>query len=259
MSLVTIKLQGGLGNILFQIFTTISYGKKFGKEPIFSYKNYYPVHSNIKDYEFIFNDVTFINDKINYINTYNELENFKYSEIPNYNVDLCLNGYFQSQLYFENINPIDYFNDKFIEETKQTYQFLLNKPTISLHVRRGDYLKLQEYHPIQTNEYYFSAINKIKEIENKDYNILVFTDDMNYVRENFKNDNFIFINAKDYHSLFLMSFCEHNIMSNSSFSWWGSFLNQNLNKIVIAPKNWFGKNYSHFDTSNIYIKNSILL
>jgi hypothetical protein len=89
---------------------------------------------------------------------------------------------------------------------------------------------------------------------------VVFSDDIDWCKSVFKGDNFIFItNEQDYVDLYLMSLCKNNIIANSSFSWWGSWLNKNEGKKVIAPSKWFGRAYSDWDTNDIYTKNMIKL
>jgi hypothetical protein len=87
-------------------------------------------------------------------------------------------------------------------------------------------------------DYYRNAIAEFSD----DTRFLVFSDDIQWCKENFKGDNFHFIEGeKDYVDLYLMSLCNNNIIANSSFSWWGAWLNNTPNKKVIAPKQWFGK------------------
>ena len=86
-------------------------------------------------------------------------------------------------------------------------------------------------------EYYKSAMGHFR-----GYKFVIFSDDIPWCKENFIGDNFTFIDGEeDYIDLYLMSVCEHNIIANSSFSWWGAYLNTNITKKVIAPKEWFGK------------------
>ena len=113
----------------------------------------------------------------------------------------------------------------------------INGKSISLHVRRTDYVTSNGFHPVQTVEYYNKAIETIGSYDQ----ILVFSDDINWCKENLNYDNVLFVENQDnLEDMWLMSLCDHNIIANSSFSWWGAWLNQNKDKIVIAPKNWFG-------------------
>ena len=127
--------------------------------------------------------------------------------------------------------------------------------TVSIHIRRGDYLTCGFMANLSL-DYYTKAIN---EIANKTPNIYIylFTDDPQWARENFKtNFPYEIVEAnqgKDcYKDIVLMSLCRHNIIANSSFSWWGAFLNKNNDAIIIAPKQWYNT-----PTQNRYIHNMI--
>lgn len=163
--------------------------------------------------------------------------------------NLYLDGYFQSEKFF--IKYRDDFLREFILkrdlETKE-YKEVANKinigkNTISIHIRRGDYvidIKTAKHHGILDVEYYKKALAIIN-IKNP--NIYVFSDDIDWVRENFKflPRNTYFVSKHKFTSaqeITLMSLCKHNIIANSSFSWWGAWLNKNEDKIVIAPKKW---------------------
>jgi hypothetical protein len=154
---------------------------------------------------------------------------------------------------------MDYRNEilelfKIDDETNQKlinkYGELLKLDTCSIHVRRGDYLGLQNHHPIQPIEYYQKAINLIGE----DKHFLIFSDDIKWCEENFSflnNKTFVSDNL-DYEDLYLMSMCNNNILANSTFSWWGAWMNQNENKQVIIPSKWFGISNSHLNTNDLY-------
>ena len=149
-------------------------------------------------------------------------------------------GYFQTEKYFTNRNFIlNLFEpSEFVLERIEKYKQFLGDNTCAIHVRRGDYsLDQNSKHHTKTIEWYKSAMDIIQA---KTY--LVFSDDPDYARSNFRGDNFVFISDKDYIELFLMSMCDHNIISSSSFSWWGAWLNKNPNKKVVTPSKWFGTN-----------------
>ncbi len=116
--------------------------------------------------------------------------------------------------------------------------------SISIHFRRADYLKheISETIGVQPLEYYYKAMSFIKTKVNNPH-IFIFSDDIDWVRNNLKCDlNVSYVSnneLKDYEELLLMSKCQHNIIANSSFSWWGAWLNKNDDKIVVAPKKWF--------------------
>lgn len=123
---------------------------------------------------------------------------------------------------------------------------LEQKESVGIHVRRGDFLNSQykrEIGNICTDEYYGWAIDYIK-AKYPDAFLCFFSDDIEWVRNNMKEENAIYVGRdmftqyNDWYDMFLMSVCKHNIIPNSTFGWWGAWLNRNPNKIVIAPKRW---------------------
>jgi len=149
-------------------------------------------------------------------------------------------GYFQSYKYFDNIRDElvkEFINVGYIERVKD---ILSNGVNISVHVRRGDYLKFPNVHPFPGMGYYNRNFKFFMDrFENCKFYIC--SDDIGWCKKNFGNrSNLIFLGRDEIFDLMLMKFCDHNIISNSSFSWWGAYLNNNSNKIVIAPKKWFG-------------------
>ena len=182
---------------------------------------------------------------------YNE-PNFHYNEIP-YTKDMLITGFFQSEKYFkkhkDGIVQKLYLKDIYVEQIQKKYQDVLKEDTISIHIRRTDYLHMQQYHTVLPVSYYSEALQKIG---TKGKKVVVFSDDIKWCKEKFQGDKFIFIeNNLPIVDLFLMSFCKDNIIANSSFSWWGAYLNKNPNKRVIAPKNWFGPAYN-YKTDDLY-------
>ncbi|OGU60056.1 MAG: hypothetical protein A2X64_07625 [Ignavibacteria bacterium GWF2_33_9] len=175
----------------------------------------------------------------------------KYMFLPD---NVYLEGLFQSEKFFKEIeeiirkdfilkNELDTENLKVLEAIKSTN-------SISLHIRRGDYLTnswAYEELGICEADYYKKAMDYMKsKVESPIF--YVFSDDAEWVKNNFKMDfDFIFIDANNEQSgendLILMSECNHHICANSSFSWWGAWLGKNQNKIVIAPEKWFKGNF----------------
>lgn len=155
-------------------------------------------------------------------------------------------GYWQTEKYFRNIeNKIRLafrFNENMLsEKSKITAKEIQNSNSISIHVRRGDYLYSQYqslYGNICTISYYHKAIQLIQQkYENALF--FVFSDDIEWVKKNLKINNARYIdfnnNYDSWQDMYLMSLCKHNITANSSFSWWGAWLNSNINKTVICP------------------------
>ena len=160
--------------------------------------------------------------------------------------------YYQSEKYFKKIeksirrefalkNPISEISSKWKEKIGVV------ENSISVHIRRGDYVQNQNtnaFHGICDIEYYNEALKRVAEIlNNKNIEVFVFSDDINWTKENIKFPYPVhFVSDQqipDYEELILMSLCKHNIIANSTFSWWGAWLNKNQNKIVMAPKQWF--------------------
>ncbi|GAL83782.1 hypothetical protein MYP_1010 [Sporocytophaga myxococcoides] len=165
-----------------------------------------------------------------------------------------LEGYWQSEKYFSGIENI--IREEFTlkeglsEERIGLLKEISNSNSVSIHVRRGDYISNPEankVHGICSTNYYINACNYIIRNINAP-KFYVFSDDIEYVKKSgiFGRLNDVFFvkaleNEKrnDVEEMFLMSSCAHNIIANSSFSWWGAWLNGNAEKIVIAPKVWF--------------------
>jgi len=164
-------------------------------------------------------------------------------------------GRFQEHYYLKNIRDAlldDFaFKQEIPETVKEYYSKIIESNSVSIHVRRGDYIGIKEF-DICSLKYYKNAASYIsKLIKNPVY--FIFSDDIEWIKINFTFlekyiivDNNRFDNS-DYFDLFLMTNCKHNIIPNSTFSWWGAWLNQNPNKIVICPEKWNGFNYVNTD------------
>ncbi len=170
--------------------------------------------------------------------------------------DLYLDGFWQSPKYFEDIRKIilkDFSLKVSFSSSAQKYVDMMQEGiAISLHLRRGDYInnkKVLKAYGVCSFEYYKKAIAEISsQVTNPVY--FVFSDDIQWVKENLSIDGrVIYVTGSDItdvEEVILMSKCSHNIIANSSFSWWGAWLNQNKGKIVVAPKPWFETNEKHF-------------
>ena len=156
---------------------------------------------------------------------------------------IYLEGYWQNELYFAKIrdlllrelSPISPMNDvgcAYLNRIKKCN-------SVSIHVRRGDYLNFKNIAVLDV-DYYVTAVEHIRKNVEKP-NFFIFSDDLEWCKNSLGFlDNCIYVDRTqtEIEDLKLMSFCRHNIIANSSFSWWGAWLNQNPNKIVIAPKGW---------------------
>lgn len=259
MSISTCHLMGGLGNCLFQIAAAYAYALQTGKEMILYPETHVPAHNYISLY---FNNI-FRNIKIELksppIQEYME-SNFHYTPIPYMNGDVKIHGYFQSYRYFDvyeneirKLFKIDNNTNEFI---LQKYGTLLDEHTCAMHIRRGDYVQLNDHHPVQDISYYKECIKYY----DRNTIFLVFSDDIEWCKNTFgMNERLIYIEGnRDYQDLYLMSMCKHNIIANSTFSWWGAYLNENENKKICSPKNWFGNSLSHHNTKDLYCKEWII-
>ena len=185
-------------------------------------------------------------------------KNFYYTPIPiNRTKSFMLDGYFQTEKYFkkeyQNIIRLIGLRKQqklLYKKEKKTY---FAKPTISLHFRLGDFVKLSDYHPVISLNYYINALNFIVKKTNQiDWNVIYFCEeqDNEIIQKNIsiiqeKNPSLCFIKAndklQDWEQLLLMSCCQHNIIANSTFSWWGAYFNENNEKIVCCPDVWMGE------------------
>lgn len=164
-----------------------------------------------------------------------------------------IEGYWQSFRYFEPFSNIIReelrFQTPMDAENQKLSESILATPSVSLHIRRGDYVTnthANDFHGTTSLEYYDSAIKAIyKHITEPHF--FIFSDDIEWTTQNLSIPfNATYINHNHGNMAFedmrLMSLCKHNIIANSTFSWWGAWLNTNPNKIVIAPKTWFQDN-----------------
>lgn len=171
----------------------------------------------------------------------------------NFPENTYLDGFWQSEKYFKSIESIIIQEFKPKESLNAENENWLEKiksvNSVSVHVRRGDYVSLKnakEHHGNVTKQYYQSAIKSLKE-KNRDIELFVFSDDLEWCENNLKFDistYYVDVNQQqNFHlDLYLMSHCRSNVIANSSFSWWAAWLNQNRDKTIIAPKEWFANN-----------------
>lgn len=218
--------KGRIGNILFQLATTMSVAFSNNDNPIFP---------NWEGSKYFNIPKEFFIDNINSIKTINEWKepSFSYEKIL-YKPNMNLSGYFQSEKYFRESK------DKILKYLSPRYSMPQLSMVTSIHVRRGDYTKnhLDGCFEILQKDYYDKAIEILNEQTEK---FFVFSDDISAAKAMFNGAKFIFIeNNPDYLDFALQSACNNHIIANSSFSWWAAYLNKNIHKKVIAPSKWFG-------------------
>ena len=271
MKKVGIHLHSGLGNQMFMLFNMLSY--------YIDNCDDYVIYCNTTEFktERYYWDTMFSNlkDKISYtcdIVNKNDEKEFHYNKIPEYDNDVVLKGFYQSDKYFRhNINKIKNILDidNKIANVKQEFPEYFNRKTIAIHFRIGNYYSLQNLHPIKPVQYYLNALKELanRDIMLQDYNILLFCQDIdnNIVNEYIKiiNNHYPNMNYKkvadnipDWKQMLLMSSCDNFIIANSTFSWMGAYLaNKNY---VIAPEVWFGPYYKNNKLHDLRPENWIL-
>jgi hypothetical protein len=253
-------LMGGLGNQLFQIANCLSQSKKKNATPNFRKGSWTPMQGNNSEFYLknIFNKLNFVDDIENLTRVSENSFSFSEVDIPE-NTNIEFYGYFQSGKYFENIkNEINYYfspNSEFIKKIHEKYPQINLDNTLSLHVRRGDYTNFSHIHPSIDISYISQAISLIGEYSY----IFIFSDDVEWIKNNLDLKNTIIVEGNhDYEDLWLMSLCKNNIISNSSFSWWSSYLNKNPNKKIICPSIWFGPSGPQ-DYQDVFEKNFTII
>lgn len=184
---------------------------------------------------------------------------------------IYFDGYWQSENYFIEQEAIIRQRFSFQHNTQKEppiFREAMLQNAVSIHFRRGDYIgdpKTNQYHGVCSMEYYQEAIHYIANKITKPV-FYIFSDDPNWVKENFHiNYPYFVVSPEDNYKenehadMHLMSLCRHNITANSTFSWWGAWLNQNPDKIVIAPKKWFNNRQKNQQARNLIPQNWVRL
>ena len=245
--------MGGLGNQLFQIFTVLSYSIKHNIPFTFQYSETLKIGRERPTYwnTLLQSLKLYTNTDVNIKCWYNE-PSFRFSEMPKVE-NCCLCGYFQSYKYFEE-------NKKtIIGLCELDQQRTPNRKAISMHFRLGDFKHVQEYHPLLKASYYENAMRYLEGKIGNDYVVIVFCEceDIDTVRKTIDSLNikypvtFVDDSIPDWEQMLMMSSCEINIIANSTFSWWGAYLNNSPDRVVLYPSTWFGHNLTH-DISDLF-------
>ncbi|MDB5228753.1 MAG: hypothetical protein JWN78_2946, partial [Bacteroidota bacterium] len=277
--MIKVALNGGLGNQLFQyaagralavknntklFFDVIPLYSKLQLKNIATYRKYelgiFSIDAQKNDIPFkgklfypLAKMLYFVDKYVNKLHHhYFEEKDFSFDEAVLEQPDnTYLDGHFQSEKYFKHIENIIreelIFKNRLSEKNSIFKSKIENSNAVSIHIRRGDYVLLQknvQKHGVASTEYYNNAIAHIAGKIALPY-FFIFTDDITWVKENFKtNYPFEIVDSNQspgsgYIDMQLMSLCKHNIICNSTFSWWSAWLNKHPEKIVIAPSNWF--------------------
>lgn len=265
--MISFHIMGGLGNQLFQLFATMCYSLTTGQEFFFLNIDKTPGITERSTYwsSFLSSLQKYLINSLPKIEVLRE-KAFEYNKLPKvFGKDILLYGYFQSYKYFEpkyeEICNIIELNAKkqLVKEKYKKYDFI---DSISMHFRIGDYVHIQNSHPILKQSYYENSLNKILENNYNSKKVYYFTEKKDFIEVQniiqnlskiFHQLEFISINdiEEDWEEMLMMSLCTHNIIANSTFSWWGAYFNDNPDKIVCYPSKWFGPGLRH-NTNDLF-------
>jgi len=266
--LIFVKLKGGLGNQMFQYAIAKSLSNVKQTDFKLDISEFDTRHASVTPRKYELDHFNIIE----HFATEKEIKKFKQKSLfgfSRYNYyteksldfdpevfdlqgEIYLDGYWQSEKYFKKIENI--IKNEFVIKTKLNEQNknLLDQikkcNSVSIHIRRGDYVTdpdVFKVHGICNIEYYNKCIDIISQ-KLSNPNFFVFSDDQNWAKENIAiKFPTVYIShnglEKGYEDLRLMSNCKYFIIANSTFSWWGAWLSNNPDKIVLAPKKWFNK------------------
>ena len=266
--MIVSKLYGGLGNQMFQYAQGYVFTKRHNtihkldisslENPNIYTKRQYALRIFAIDNSFVhpsrlmnvINRLFHLNINPFLFKTIKEERTTFNSNIYNTTGNIYLDGYWQSYRYFSNyeidIRNIFKFRTPLSSQTMQLAREIRNNHSISIHVRRGDYVvdkSTNTFHGTCPPNYYRRAIEHFVQ-QVQDPTFYIFSDDIDWVKKNISTkQNVVYVTHNQannsWQDMYLMSKCKHNIIANSSFSWWGAWLNTNPNKIVIAPNTWF--------------------
>lgn len=234
-------LMGGLANMLWQIAFAESLSKKYGCDVVYTNlnesldynKKNYPNRVHADEYLGVFPNIDWTKnrERLGEINRTKHVP-YIYSEIiPEDGVEYV--GYYQSVKFW--------YSEEFVRWLLTVETPIDNLTRVcSIHVRRTDYVTMKDVQPALGTDYYQRAIQRMERYGIKKY--FIFSDDMEWCRENFKGDLFHFIHGRDYQDLWVMANCQYNIIANSSFSLLSALINPNPGKVIISPlrSKWFG-------------------
>lgn len=280
-----VKIIGGLGNQMFQYATAFAISKRTKQELIVDISdalNYkvHPLRLTELSCNCTYEYKSFFIEKYIYSSIIPHL--IKKVIMPGYYIenDLAYDdridtrsygkkivGYFQSEKYFSDYREdlINEFKPKaeFNQYQTEIRDLILQNTSCSVHIRRGDYISntsANNTHGICSSAYFTKAIKYFESygIANSNFTLFVFSDDIEWCEKNISFPyRTIFVKGDQERvelDMRLMSYCKYNIISNSSFSWWGAWLNENIDKKVIAPQQWFRKNIAHNIIPESWIK-----
>ena len=269
---ISINIIGGFGNQLFQIFAAMAYSIQHNIPVIYPYNNdlghrhsYWDTFfQDILEYTTIYNKIT--ENDLNQLTKYQDPD-FTFTPIPVFNQSVHLLGFYQSYKYFQEFQSSIYERIHLKEKkeaVKNKYPELFPesvKQTVAIHFRLGDYKAKRYYHPIMNYEYFENALEHIVNKSNNIYRVIYVceAEDNSYVtskiellQKKYPEIEYIKVpdSIPDYEQVLILSLADHNIIPNSTFSWWGAYLNENPEKVVCYPSVWFGEYFEH--TPNLH-------
>jgi len=247
--MVSCDLIGRMGNQMFQIATSAAHAWRVGQSFAFPDKA-----QGSYTGETYFKHLPKVNPRRLFRN-YTE-HSHRYSPIPAYLKDVKLHGYWQCEKYF-------------VDKSEEIIDLFGIVPVLSdhcsVHIRLCDYIQFKDKHPPVTAEYLYNAMDLMVS-KSHTRKFLVFSDDLQaaksilkeYIESYATGVDVVYCDVVEPKlALAIMAGCVNNIIANSSFSWWGAWLNPNPDKIVIAPSVWFGPGNSNLDPTDIYCENWI--
>jgi hypothetical protein len=271
---------GKLGNQMFQYATLVGIAHKNGYEIKIPYKNANWANTgsyNTRLYLLDMFDITAKDSSDEPTKYYvtDESSEFKPKvlDIPD---DCNLFGYFQTEKYFKHCKDavrkeFTFKNKELYSKLKEILNSISSNPKVAIHIRRGDYVGMQQIHSLCSPEYYDRGLDYIKNKLNLNIDVVVFSDDISWCKSNLnalaskytliydqETESEVNYHQHQEQSLMLMTLCDHFVIANSSFSWWGSWMSCNENKITVAPSKWYGnKNFEEY--KDIYCDEWVLL
>jgi hypothetical protein len=255
---ITSRLQGRTGNMMFQIAHGLAKSLKYKRQFVVPSEESSSKHLEKN----LFRRLNFTikksptSDFSKYIHSpfhYTDLD------IPSNDKPTVYVGWFQSEKFFEEYSQTikDLYSPTydFIQKALKDFPFLKDSIVAAINVRRGDYLTQPTRHPVITIEYINEAYKQLPPHDK----LIIMSDDITWCKANINLPNCIFIEPNkywDHEGIWLLSLCDHFIISNSSFSWWGAWLSENIDKKVIAPSIWVGPDIDD-DMKDIWCDNWI--
>ena len=252
--MISCEMVGRLGNQMFIAATTHSLALDNDDQVLYPYfiGGITPTDKETQLHrKTIFRNLNYTNDLSFLEYSYLEPPDQSYEKIE-YRPNTYLKGYFQSEKHFKHNREhiLDLFKPQeqvlsFLD--KKYSDIIYNKNYVSVHIRRGDYLKYSDFHAIMGKDYYDEAMSQFSD----KHKFVFFSDDIEWCKQTFGENNVYIENQDDVLDMYLMSKIPNNIIANSSFSWWGAWLSELEDKRVITPPVWFGPKNQHLTMTDL--------